>query len=198
MASQDRGTRQSRQRNRRKGIGEDIMANRLHTPLCDTLGMEYPILLAGMAVGGSQDLAPTPVEMVAAISNAGALGVLGDNFRNLDEMDEGLRRLKSLVGDKPYGMDFLVPATRAEVTASSNQGVVCAGCAAVSAACRARAGTPGRIRFRGRGGLRIRADVHGTVAQEVRDRPGQQGAAVRRGDGRAAGVVRAAGPFARA
>ncbi|MCY4576419.1 MAG: nitronate monooxygenase family protein [Chloroflexi bacterium] len=97
------------------------MANRLHTPLCDTLGMEYPILLAGMAVGGSQDLAPTPVEMVAAISNAGALGVLGDNFRNLDEMDEGIRRLKSLVGDKPYGMDFLVPATRAEVTASSNR-----------------------------------------------------------------------------
>ncbi len=97
------------------------MANRLHTPLCDMLGMEYPILLAGMAVGGSQDLAPTPVEMVAAISNAGALGVLGDNFRNLDEMDEGIRRLQSLVGDKPYGMDFLVPATRAEVTATSNR-----------------------------------------------------------------------------
>ncbi len=97
------------------------MANRLHTPLCDTLGMEYPILLAGMAVGGSQDLAPTPVEMVAAITNAGALGVLGDNFRNLDEMDEGIRRLKSLVGDKPYGVDFLVPATRAEVTATSNR-----------------------------------------------------------------------------
>jgi NAD(P)H-dependent flavin oxidoreductase YrpB (nitropropane dioxygenase family) len=83
--------------------------------------MEYPILLAGMAVGGSQDLAPTPVEMVAAISNAGALGVLGDNFRNLDEMDEGIRRLQSLVGDKPYGVDFLVPATRAEVTATSNR-----------------------------------------------------------------------------
>ena len=97
------------------------MANRLHTPLCDTLGMEYPILLAGMAVGGSQDLAPTPVEMVAAITNAGALGVLGDNFRNLDEMDEGIRKLKSLVGDKPYGVDFLVPATRAEVTATSNR-----------------------------------------------------------------------------
>ncbi len=97
------------------------MANRLHTPLCDMLGMEYPILLAGMAVGGSQDLAPTPVEMVAAISNAGALGVLGDNFRNLDEMDEGIRRLQSLVGDKPYGVDFLVPATRAEVTATSNR-----------------------------------------------------------------------------
>ena len=97
------------------------MANRLRTPLCDTLGMEYPILLAGMAVGGSQDLAPTPVAMVAAITNAGGLGVLGDNFRTLDEMDAGLRELKSLVGDRAYGMDFLVPATRAEVTAASNR-----------------------------------------------------------------------------
>ncbi len=97
------------------------MANRLYTPLCDMLGMEYPILLAGMAVGGTQELAPTPVDMVAAITNAGALGVLGDNFRNLDEMDEGITRLKSLVGDKPYGVDFLVPATRAEVTATSNK-----------------------------------------------------------------------------
>ena len=97
------------------------MANRLHTPLCDMLGMEYPILLAGMAVGGGQDTAPTPIKLVAAISNAGGLGVLGDNFRSVDELDAGIRELKSLVGDKPYGVDFLLPATRAEVTVNSNK-----------------------------------------------------------------------------
>jgi len=41
----------------------------LHTPLCDTLGIKYPILLAGM--GG----ASTP-ELAAAVSNAGGVGIL--------------------------------------------------------------------------------------------------------------------------
>jgi IMP dehydrogenase/GMP reductase len=42
----------------------------LHTPLCDMLGIKYPILLAGM------DGASTP-ELAAAVSNAGGLGILG-------------------------------------------------------------------------------------------------------------------------
>jgi nitronate monooxygenase len=42
----------------------------LHTKLCDLLGIQQPILLAGM--GG----ASTP-ELAAAVSNAGGLGILG-------------------------------------------------------------------------------------------------------------------------
>ncbi|HEY5048621.1 MAG TPA: nitronate monooxygenase [Rhizomicrobium sp.] len=42
----------------------------LHTPICDLLGIEYPILLAGM--GGV-----SYAELCAAVSNAGAFGTLG-------------------------------------------------------------------------------------------------------------------------
>ena len=52
----------------------------LRTPLCDLLGIEYPIVLAGMATGtGKQSIAPTPTELVAAVSNAGGLGVMADD-----------------------------------------------------------------------------------------------------------------------
>jgi len=99
------------------------MASKLRTPLCDLLGMEYPVFLAGMAVGGIQETAPTPIKLVAAVSNAGGLGVLGDSFRTLDEMDEGIKELKKLTNGRPYGVDFLLPATRADVTATSNKEV---------------------------------------------------------------------------
>jgi NAD(P)H-dependent flavin oxidoreductase YrpB (nitropropane dioxygenase family) len=42
----------------------------LHTPICDYFGIKYPILLAGM--GGV-----AMHKLVAAISNAGGLGVIG-------------------------------------------------------------------------------------------------------------------------
>ena len=50
----------------------------LHTELCDLLDIEYPIILAGMGptVGGGQGGVAGP-ELVAAVSNAGGLGVLG-------------------------------------------------------------------------------------------------------------------------
>ena len=100
------------------------MADRLHTPLCDMLGIEYPIVLAGMAAGGqSQSTAPTPVKLVAAVTNAGGLGVMGDNFANLDELDAGIKELRSLVGDLPFGVDFLLPVVRAEITTTNKEEV---------------------------------------------------------------------------
>lgn len=100
------------------------VANRLRTPLCETLGIEYPIVLAGMAAGGgSQTTAPTPVDLVAAVTNAGGLGVMGDNFANLDELDSGIKDLRNKVGDRPYGVDFLLPATRAEITTTDKEEV---------------------------------------------------------------------------
>ena len=42
----------------------------LHTPVCDLLGIEFPIIQAGMGPF-------TSAELVAAVSNAGALGSLG-------------------------------------------------------------------------------------------------------------------------
>jgi NAD(P)H-dependent flavin oxidoreductase YrpB (nitropropane dioxygenase family) len=98
------------------------MAGTLHTPLSDELGVEYPIFLAGMSSGGEgQAKAPTPVKLVAAITNLGGVGVLGDNFNSLDEIDQGIKAVKALVGDKPFGVDFLLPATLAEVGARTNR-----------------------------------------------------------------------------
>ena len=98
------------------------MAGTLHTPLSDELGVEYPIFLAGMSSGGEgQAKAPTPVKLVAAVTNLGGVGVLGDNFNNLDELDQGIKAVRALVGDKPFGVDFLLPASLAEVGARTNR-----------------------------------------------------------------------------
>lgn len=73
----------------------------LHTKLCDMLGIEYPIVLAGMfyACGPS---------LVAAVSNAGGLGVLGATVLTPEELRDWIRRTKSLT-DKPFGVDLLLP-----------------------------------------------------------------------------------------
>ena len=75
----------------------------LHTPLCDMLGIQYPILLAGM--GG----ASTP-ELAAAVSNAGGLGILGAAALGPDELSEWIQRTRKLT-DKPFGVDTLLPST---------------------------------------------------------------------------------------
>ena len=75
----------------------------LHTPLCDRLGIKYPILLAGM--GG----ASTP-ELAAAVSNAGGLGILGAAALGPDELSEWIARTRQLT-DKPFGVDTLLPST---------------------------------------------------------------------------------------
>jgi nitronate monooxygenase len=95
------------------------MVASLRTPLCDLLGIEYPIVLAGMAVGGSQETAPTPIKLVAAVTNAGGLGVAGNNFRTPEEMDAGIRELKRLTNGRPFGVDCLLPVTREEVAERS-------------------------------------------------------------------------------
>jgi len=50
-----------------------IESKMLHTPLCDLLRIRYPIIQAVMAGG------ITTPGLVAAVSNSGALGILGAN-----------------------------------------------------------------------------------------------------------------------
>lgn len=71
----------------------------LHTPICDILGVEHPILLAGM--GGV-----SYAELVAAVSNAGGFGTLGMASAGPDQIREQMRRVKDLT-DKPFGVDLL-------------------------------------------------------------------------------------------
>lgn len=81
----------------------------LHTKLCDLLGVQHPIMLAGM--GGV-----SYAELVAAVSNAGGYGVLGMAGRGPDFIREQMRLVKTLT-DKPFGVDLLA-ASPESLTAS--------------------------------------------------------------------------------
>ena len=81
----------------------------LRTSICDFLGIEYPILLAGM--GGTGRATPPP--LVAAVSNCGGLGVMGVTGLSLDQMRKNIREVRSLT-TKPFGVDLLLPASLVE------------------------------------------------------------------------------------
>lgn len=80
----------------------------LRTKLCDMLGIEYPILSAGMGPTLIGEKTGAPVELVVAVSEAGGLGVLGGSGYTVDELREAIREIKKLT-DKPYGVDLLLP-----------------------------------------------------------------------------------------
>lgn len=71
----------------------------IRTPLCDLLGVQYPIMLAGMG-GVSYG------EVCAAVSEAGGFGTLGMAGRSLDEIRVEMRKVRSLT-KKPFGVDLL-------------------------------------------------------------------------------------------
>ena len=81
----------------------------LRTPLCDMLGIEYPILSAGMGPSLVGEKTGAPVELVVAVSEAGGMGVLGGAGYTVEELREAIRQIKSLT-DKPFGVDILLPA----------------------------------------------------------------------------------------
>lgn len=88
-------------------------AVKLRTELCDRLGIEKPIILAGMGgVAGP--------ELVAAVSNAGGLGVLGAASMLPDELATSIERIRQLT-DRPFGVDTLLPST---VPGSGDTGVL--------------------------------------------------------------------------
>ena len=80
----------------------------LRTKLCDILGIEYPILSAGMGPTLMGEKTGAPVELVVAVSEAGGLGVLGGSEFTVDELREAIREIKSKT-KKPYGVDLLLP-----------------------------------------------------------------------------------------
>ena len=71
----------------------------IHTPLCDMLGIQYPIMLAGM--GGV-----SYAELAAAVSNAGGFGTLGMAGRSHEEIKAEIKKVRDLT-DKPFGVDLL-------------------------------------------------------------------------------------------
>jgi nitronate monooxygenase len=80
----------------------------LRTKLCDMLGVEYPVISAGMGPSLVGERTGAPVELVVAVSEAGGLGVLGASGFTVDEMREAIRQIRAKT-DKPFGVDLLLP-----------------------------------------------------------------------------------------
>ena len=70
----------------------------IRTPLCDLVGIKYPIVEGGMAWVGTAELA-------AAISNAGGLGIIGGGNAPTEEVAREIRLAKELT-DKPFGLNI--------------------------------------------------------------------------------------------
>ncbi len=78
----------------------------LHTPICDAIGIDYPVLQAGMGM-----IAQAP--LAAAVSEAGGLGVIGTGLSmKPDELREQIRIVRGET-DKPFGVDILFATVRA-------------------------------------------------------------------------------------
>jgi enoyl-[acyl-carrier protein] reductase II len=71
----------------------------IRTPICERLGIEHPIFLAGM--GGV-----AYAEVCAAVSEAGGFGTLGMAVESTDRIREEMRAVRRLTG-KPFGVDLL-------------------------------------------------------------------------------------------
>ncbi len=79
---------------------------KLKTPLCDLLGIDYPVIQAGM--GWDKRGSCTPPELVAAVSNAGGLGVIGGSPMQPELIRERIRQTRALT-DRPFGVDITLP-----------------------------------------------------------------------------------------
>lgn len=80
----------------------------LRTKLCDILGIEYPIICAGMGPILIGETTGTPVELVVAVSEAGGMGVLGGSGFTVEGLREAIQQIKAET-KKPYGVDLLLP-----------------------------------------------------------------------------------------
>ena len=93
----------------------------LRTEICDLLGVRYPIIQTGMG------WVATP-ELVAAVSNAGAIGFLAAATLRPEEVEAEIAKVKAGT-DQPFGVNFLMDAPGADVIADAiiSTGVKAAG-----------------------------------------------------------------------
>jgi len=93
----------------------------LRTRICELLGIEHPIIQTGM--GWVAEPA-----MVAAVSNAGAIGFLAAATIPPGAVEAEIEKVKALT-DRPFGVNFLMDAPGADVISAAiiRQGVKAAG-----------------------------------------------------------------------
>lgn len=76
------------------------MSGPLHTPLCDKLGIEYPVV----AFTHCKDVA-------VAVINAGGFAVLGEAMHSPDHIAADIKWIRDRIGGKPFGIDLVLPAS---------------------------------------------------------------------------------------
>ncbi|NMG32523.1 nitronate monooxygenase [Aromatoleum evansii] len=76
------------------------MSNPLHTPLCDKLGIEYPVV----AFTHCKDVA-------VAVINAGGFAVLGEALHTPDQIAADIKWIRDRIGGKPFGIDLVLPSS---------------------------------------------------------------------------------------
>lgn len=83
------------------------MTGSVSTRICELLGIEHPIILAGMSPVARAPLA-------AAVSEAGGLGVIGGAGMPLEMLRAQIREVREHT-DKPFGIDLLLPNATASL-----------------------------------------------------------------------------------
>jgi len=84
----------------------------LQTPICSLLGIEYPIVQAGMARGY------TSAPLVGAVSQAGGLGVLGCLDRPAEETAAEIHNIRALTS-RPFALNFVLDHLNEDAFAAS-------------------------------------------------------------------------------
>jgi nitronate monooxygenase/enoyl-[acyl-carrier protein] reductase II len=79
------------------------MRRDLRTPICDLLNIKYPIFSVGFGAAAGPELA-------AAVSNAGAFGVLGASGMSPEEFEQRIAGTRRLT-DRPIGINFIIDET---------------------------------------------------------------------------------------
>jgi nitronate monooxygenase len=107
-------------KNRRDTNGEETMATKtIRTNLTNRLGLIAPLIQAPMAGG-----ATTP-GLVAAVSNAGALGSLGGAYLAPAELERNIRQIKRLT-DCPFAVNLFSPSRDPMLTPAQIEAAVSA------------------------------------------------------------------------
>ena len=78
----------------------------IKTPVCELLGIEYPIFQGGMAWVADAQLA-------ASVSNAGGLGIIAAANAPVDYVKAQIRKAKTLT-DKPFGVNIMLMSPYAQ------------------------------------------------------------------------------------
>mgnify|MGYP005768280469 FL=1 len=81
----------------------------LQSPICDLLGIEYPVFQGGMAWVADADLA-------AAVSNGGGLGLISAMNADAEWLRGQIRKAKTLT-DRPFGVNIMLMSPFADQVA---------------------------------------------------------------------------------